>query len=321
MIRSDSDRLDQASSFWDDQHLSQERGDANWMAKPAVRDYINNAIGEGEPLWPIHWLRSKYPNGFRRALSIGCGSGNFEHGLIEWNVCEAVDAFDGAIYSLHTANERARASGWANRLHFFAADFNRPALPRAKYDVVFFNQSLHHVARLERLFAAVMRTLKPDGIIFLDEYVGPSRHEWTPRLLAFQQAVYALLPKEWRRVPRLSPPVELADPSEAIRSSEIVRQLGVGYDVIARRDYGGTLLSVIVPLIDWTVAPESFITNLIAAEQEWQRAMGGPYYTIMTAQPKRGARRWVAKVRYFIEPKARAFRVHTARIFGKTVRY
>lgn len=310
-----------ASGFWDDQLISQERRDANWMARPDVRDYINMLIGAGRPLWPLHWLLSEFPLKFSKGLSVGCGSGNFERSVIELNVCETVDAFDGAVHSLYVARKEAEARGWEKRLRFYAADFNAPVLLRGHYDIVFFNQSLHHVARLERVFAAVLRALKPGGVLFIDEYIGPSRHEWSPQILAFQQAIYALLPADWRLEPRLAAPIEEHDPSEAIRSSEIVEQLAIGYDIVGRRDYGGTLLSLLVPKINWDVAPATFDKNLIAAEREWLHCHDQSYYTVAIARPKGGIRGALARVRYYFEPKMRAVRVHAAQAVGKTVRY
>jgi ubiquinone/menaquinone biosynthesis C-methylase UbiE len=63
---------------------------------------------------------------------------------------------------------------WKDGIRYFAADFNRCNLPRRAYDAVFFHQSLHHVAYVERLFAQVWRTLKPSGLLYLDEYIGSS---------------------------------------------------------------------------------------------------------------------------------------------------
>lgn len=291
--------LQMATAFWDSPGgIHKQRANECWLTKPYVRQYVIETIGSGRALWPVEWLESRYPIRFRRGLSIGCGSGALERSLMTLDVCESVDAFDGALGSVNEARQEAAARGWGKRLRYFAADFNTITLPRDTYDVVFFNQSLHHVARMEHLLRQVRRALKPGGLLYADEYVGPSRHEWTPERLTIHQIIYGFLPPEWRYYDRVPAPIEYDDPSEAIRSSEILPQLRSGFEVIERRDYGGTLLSILIPLINWAVAPEEFQRNLIIAEREWLLAGGETYMTVLVARPKRGIAGILADIRY-----------------------
>jgi SAM-dependent methyltransferase len=248
--------LQAATDFWDGANgIREERTNACWLAKPTVRQYVNERIGVDRPLWPLNWFKSLYPNKFARGLSIGCGAGALERALIDLDVCETIDAFDGAVGALHDAQSNKSTP----RIRYYAADFNHAQFRPNTYDIVFFNQSLHHVARLEYLLSQVARTLKPNGLLYIDEYVGPSRHEWTTSQLAAHQAIYSLLPRHWRLYDRVPPPIEYNDPSEAIRSSEILTQIELGFDVLERRDYGGTLLSILVPVMNWNAAPEEFL--------------------------------------------------------------
>jgi SAM-dependent methyltransferase len=188
-------------------------------------------------------------------------------------------------------------------IHYYAADFNEPALPRNRYDIVFFHQSAHHVAKLEKVFRRVLHALKPDGLLYLDEYVGPSRHNWSEELLAPQQAAYRALPKSLRTRKRLSVPIQVDDPSEAFRSDEIMPQLRIGFDVVAERPYGGTLLSVIYPMLRRDAVTPELVQRLIADEQRMLDAGALSFYTVVVAKPKRGARKIAASLRYFAEPK------------------
>jgi hypothetical protein len=97
--------------------------------------------------------------------------------------------------------------------------------------------------------------------------------------------------------------------------------LSIGFTITHRRDYGGTLLSILVPIINWAVAPEEFQRNLITAEREWLIAGAGTYMTVLAARPKRGIPGMLAHLRYLVEPKWRAVRVHIARKLGKTIAY
>jgi len=298
---------DAAAQFWDQQSVAPTH--VNWMGDQTVRDYINESISGSPHIWPISWfLQFLGERRFGRALSIGCGTGPLERDLIRRGICRQVDAFDGSPGSIDVARKLADEEGFGGRIHYYVDDFNEPKLPRSAYDAVFFHQSLHHVAKLEKLMAAILRTLRKDGLLYIDEYIGPSRFDWNDALIAPHQAVFARIPAELRLYDPLPLPIQPDDPSEAIRSSEIMPQLARGFRLLARRDYGGTILSVLYPMIDWSRAPESLPGDLVAAEKHALASGLPPYHAIAVATPKRAPMRWLALLGYFVTPKVRRVR-------------
>jgi SAM-dependent methyltransferase len=299
------DDRSRATEFWE-RELT-ESVHTGWMHFPAVRRHIIEQIGVGYG-WPMDWLLHHLQGRtFRRALSIGCGTGTLERDLIRRGICERVDAFDGAVASLAIAREEAVREGMADHLRYFAADFNRPALPRGVYDAVFFHQSLHHVARLERLLREVLFTLKPDGLLYLDEYVGPSRNWWTDERYVRQREIFRdLVPEDARWVKELPFPIVHEDPSEAVQSGAILPRIGVGFETVAQRGYGGNVLSIMCQAVRWDRAPDGLLERLIEAESK-VLATGAPhYYTLLLARPKRAPlARLIASLRYIIVPKVR----------------
>jgi SAM-dependent methyltransferase len=295
-----------AEQFWDREVSIEAFHSTNWMQNPVIHESINASIGTPErPLWPLdwfeEWLGARRP--FRRALSIGCGTGALERDLIRRNLFESIDAFDGSIASLGIAREEAEKAGMRARIRYFAGDFNRPALPRAHYDVVFVHQAMHHVGKLEKLFRAILHALKPNGLLYLDEYIGPSRHEWTEDRYRAQRKWFATVPDEYVYVRELPYPIVPQDPSEAIRSGEIMDQLNVGFDIRAFRGYGGNLLAPIYPAINWSVAPDGLLERLIRSERELLASGERSFHAVIVAAPKRGLRGKIASARYFTEPK------------------
>ena len=275
------------------------------MEHPLIREYIATSLsGTTRGIWPLDWLQSKLPGRrFRRALSIGCGAGALERDLIRRDLVDKVDAFDGSTNSLRVARNEAAAAGMTERIRYYAANFNEPVLPADKYDLVLIHQALHHVAKLEKLYRAIMRTLTRDGLLYLDEYIGPSRTDWTQEAMRSVRAVYDALPVHVRREPQLNEPIMMDDPSEAIRSSEIMGQLRIGFDVRARRGYGGNFLSVMYTSLHAERLNEQGMTALIDEEKR-HLASGTPsFYSVILAEPKHGMRGAVARVRYFTEPK------------------
>lgn len=303
-MREPMDDTQRARNFWDREISTPTH--AGWLEDPRVRDYANRMIGGGEPLWPLDWFQ-RHLGGrtFERALSIGCGTGALERDLLQRNVCSSIDAFDGSINSLAVAAGEAHRLGLSFRVRYFAADFNRIELPRGRYDAVFFHQSLHHVGKLERLLRQVLHALKPDGVLFLDEYIGPSSTAWTPDLAKHHRDAWSLVPQDARRFDELPYPIAPDDPSEAIRSGEILRQLSIGFEPEALRPYGGNVLSAVYGQVDWSRAPESLLDQLIVRDAGAVVAGETSYYAIIVARPKQGLAKTAASLRWYIEPKVK----------------
>ncbi|HEY8130388.1 MAG TPA: class I SAM-dependent methyltransferase [Thermoanaerobaculia bacterium] len=254
-------------------------------------------------MWPIEllelFLRGRQ---FDRALSIGCGTGTLERQLIERGMCRSFDAFDGSVRSLMIARREADSAGLRDKIRYFAADFNEPALPRSRYEIVFFHQSAHHVGKLEKLYRALMRALKPGGLVYFDEYVGPSRFEWAtqPDLLDRHKKIFEAIPPSVRAVDQLKPPIQMDDPSEAIRSSEIEPQLRIGFDILGKQTYGGGILSIIIPSLRIEKVDAALLQYLIDEDRQ-----APPYHALMLATPKRGFLGAIARARYWLEPKVK----------------
>lgn len=286
-----------AGAFWDREIV--ERTHVSWMDDPRVVAYINERIGGDPDLSRGDWfVRRLNGRTFARGLSIGCGVGNLEREVIRRNLCQRMDAFDGSVHSLRVARRDAVRDGYADRIHYFASDFNRPVLPRNTYDIVFFNQSLHHVGKLEKLFRELLAAMTPDAVLYLDEYVGPSRTQWNDEVIAPQRAAFAALPAEVRKGDFLPLPIQADDPSEAIRSGEILEQLRIGFEIEELRGYGGNILAVLYPMIDWTRAPHDLVPRLI--EEDRALAKNGSYYAVVVARPARGLRKAYARTRWFL---------------------
>jgi len=285
-----------AATFWDREMTAPTH--VSWLENDAVRRYVNRSMTGSETQSAVEWFHERYPKRFARGLSIGCGGGGLERDLVRRGVCERIDAFDGSTGSLAIAQQEAQRAGLTPAIHYFAADFNDPVLPPLTYDIVFVHQALHHVAELERLFAAILTTLKPGGLLWFDEYIGPSRFDWNDRLIKPHRRTYDSLPADIRRQPALLFPIQPDDPSEAYRSSEIMELLPVGFETLERLDYGGNLLSVLFPAIDWSQADPSLIETLIAREEELLARGAEPFHTVVVALAKEGRKREAAIRRY-----------------------
>jgi SAM-dependent methyltransferase len=225
-----------------------------WADSPIVGHWILGPRMAGAP--GRHWLLALAEDipisRGGRWLSLGCGSAGTEIFAWRHGLFDSLLGLDASAEALEEARRAALVEGAAG-LGFARADLNALELPPEEFDVVVMNMSLHHVRNLEGTLAAVESTLKPGGILIANEFVGPSQFQFTDLQLSISAAVLEVLPDRWRmdsdtglpktryvRQPRAH--WNAVDPSEAIRSDEIVPELLKRFELLARRDYGGTLL-------------------------------------------------------------------------------
>jgi SAM-dependent methyltransferase len=255
-----SDRA--AFALWGER--ARERQDAErpivaWTDSVVVqRRYIHPTIsGNPDENWLIWVKRQFFPEPVDLALTLGCGDGAVErHGLL-LGIARAFEAVDASAGAVELAERLARESHVDNRVRYVVADLNRHVFPSRTYDAAFAPMSAHHIADLEHLFAQVRQGLRPGSLFILNEYVGPDQFQWTGRQMALADELLLRLPERYRRsvlsggikgrVNRQTrAQMNAVDPTEAIRSSEIVPVLHRYFDVIQRIDYGGTLLNLVL---------------------------------------------------------------------------
>jgi SAM-dependent methyltransferase len=243
--------------YWD-ANREKAKHPGYWMAHPVCRQAINRRISGNVHEWPLDWLKRVHVTSpFERGVSWGCGLGAFERAAIKTGIVRAVDAFDISPKSLEDARREAEKEGISG-IEYRIGDFDAPRLERGRYDVAFFHASLHHVRRLGRLFRVLRRALPPGGAVYVDEYVGPSRTEWTRERLSAAQERLETVPDAARLDRTIALPIERDDPSEAIRSGEIASYLAEHCDLPQWRPYGGQLAALLFPSIsrEWTETPE-----------------------------------------------------------------
>jgi hypothetical protein len=87
--------------------------------------------------------------------------------------------------------------------------------------------------------------LVKNGLVYVFEYVGPSREQWRAASgdsLETANRLFSRVPLRWRRTPEVWPPVALEDPTEMIRSDEIDPLLRREFEVVSCRPLYGNLL-------------------------------------------------------------------------------
>lgn len=224
-----------------------------WQSHPITQRHIQRAMsGDPETNW-LTYVRDRYcPRPFERGLSLGCGNGAAERDAITLGICQQMEGMDLSPGAIEVAQQEAVRTNLADRITYFTGDMDNLDLPENRYDVIIAGQSVHHVQNLESLAEALHRTMKPRGILILNEYVGPSQYQWTDKVDRLMNDLLALLPPEKRlrqngtlkeAVLRPTPEqVAAVDPTESVRSAEILPVFSRHFDFDYRANFGGTLL-------------------------------------------------------------------------------
>ncbi|NCA82668.1 MAG: class I SAM-dependent methyltransferase [Opitutae bacterium] len=200
------------AQHWNDQtaRFAGRTAGLSWGdAGPAIHRHINRRIS-GDP--EIDWLAytaDKYFSGrlpLARCLSLGCGTGVLERALARHRVFQQCDAYDVAEGALQEARRLAKENQLAG-IMYYAADINAIKLPAGAYDAVWIHHAMHHFESLEHICGQISQSLKPDGLLILNEYVGPSRFQFPARQKEVINLCLGLLPAQYRTV--MSEQVEL----------------------------------------------------------------------------------------------------------------
>lgn len=273
-------------TYWSDLHHHTD-WDALWLGHPAVRAWANRRVTGDPSLWPIGCLRQIAPERLPlvRTLSVGCGVGNLERSLVELGLVTSVTGIDESPEIIEEAQRRAAEAGFGDRIRHVAGDARTMLAAERGLDAVFFHASLHHFDRLDELLESVRVALKPGGILYLDEYIGPSRDEWSFAILARLNLVYWQLPRASRRAGVVRAPINREDPTEAIESSRIPAAVGKRFRVLEQRDYGGNLLGVIYPNLRRPgEAFEAAIAQLLRREDALLARGRASYHAVIVAE-------------------------------------
>jgi SAM-dependent methyltransferase len=247
-------RRGRIESMWDDFVA----GDDQWWAPYPVRCRWHEKV-TGNPHTEFRqWFHDVHLRGRLglHALVVGCGDGRSLPAWARLGAFARIDAFDISPAQVERAREEIARASLDAVVHCDVSAAAALDVAPASYDLVVAEQVLHHLAPLEPLVPRLIQALRPDGLFFVDDYVGPTRWQWRSRQLAAANALLGRLPASHRRThrgrvkERIVRPSRLrmamTDPSEASASEAILPTLARHATVVEVRPYGGTLLQLVL---------------------------------------------------------------------------
>jgi SAM-dependent methyltransferase len=267
-----------AAAHWDDAYegfASAEQRSATYaLASPLYqREYIDPHFGPETPSW-VEGLRRALglERPFEHALVLGCGLGDGLLHLLDEGLVRRLHGIDISATAIESARASAARAGLEERVRFEMGDFHGCPLAEGDFDLVLMVMSLHHALDLDAVLSRVRQALRPGGLFVVNEYIGPSRWQFTRAQLVLANALLAILPESRRRrsdgtlkerVTRPSVEEMIAmDPSEAAHSEEIPARFEQHFELVHRVDYGGAVAQLVL---------DEIIGNFSAADRASMR--------------------------------------------------
>ena len=172
----------------------------HWWDIPVVQDRVN-AMMSGKSEKPYQrYVAEKYlrPSGGQKALSLGCGSGGKEIAWAETGCFEIIDAYDISENRILAARTALQETPFREVIRYRVGNVQNLQLPPESYDVVLFDHSLHHFSSLDVLLPRMREVLKPGGMVVANEFIGPSRFQWSDRQIEVVNGLLAVFPRRYR---------------------------------------------------------------------------------------------------------------------------
>lgn len=299
-----SDAAERVSEYWGTER--RRARPISWLEHPVVLNRVHARVTGDLNVSTHQWFRNAFfQEPAELCLSLGCGFGAFERMALAIGISKKFYAYDISAGAIEAARKAAEEAGVGDSIDYRVVDLNQVVLQKASFDAIFALSSVHHVANLENFFEQCSLALKPGGLMFLDEYIGPSRFQTAPLVTEVINKLLATLPERYRinlftsdggTIDRYIPsPIEhflKHDPSEAVRSQEIVSVLKNWFDVVEFRPYGGTiqhmLLSGIAGNFDENSDCDATLLNFLSVLEETleQQGLFDSDFAAIVARPK-----------------------------------
>lgn len=226
---------------------------AFWQS-PVVRAFINRRITGDPELGPeTYYARRHGPSAVApHALSLRASDAKLELALVEAGSCERLTGLDDDQTRVDFAAGRV-PEPLRERVHFQLGVLEQWQPPEPLGAVVC-RSFLHRRDDLEAVLDHLAALLEPGGLLFVEDFVGPSRFQWTDAQLQAINRLLAQLPDELltdlaaddgrrkRSVERPDSAAWLAaNRHEAVRSEEILPALDARFERVEVCPYGGAV--------------------------------------------------------------------------------
>jgi SAM-dependent methyltransferase len=212
-----------------------------WQS-PVARAAINRRItGDPELAPETYFARRHGPSIVApHAVSLRASDAKLEIALVEAGSCERLTGLDEEQARIDFAAGRV-PEPLRERITFRLGTLERWEPPEPLGAAVL-RSCLHRRADLEQVLDRLAAMLVPDGLLFVEDFVGPARFQWTDAQLDAINRLLARLPRELLQ--------DLSAGDGRLKTKVERQQRGAGRDATAGRSGPAPRSDEIVPLLD-----------------------------------------------------------------------
>lgn len=261
---------------------------ANWWIIPEIKKRQNALISGNENELYESFISRNWIHTDKKGILIspGCGSGGHEIELARLNPNLTVIGYDISPELIQEAQEKVKISGIRN-IQFKIADIYQDRIVPESVDYFLFHASLHHFKDIQNLLKEkIIPALKPDGLLFLNEFTGPNRMQYPDDQIRYcNQVLQEIIPVAERKIlgtnliknevyrqGKLR--MIISDPSECVDSSNIIPELRRQMQVIYEKPIGGNILMPVLKHIahHFVEGQSEILNKLFQAEDEYLKS-------------------------------------------------
>jgi SAM-dependent methyltransferase len=248
---------------------------AFWQS-PVARAAINRRITRDPELAPETYFARRHGPAIvaPHALSLRASDAKLELALVEAGACQSLTGLDDDQARVDFANGRVPEPLRPRvRFQLAALDAWQPPEPLG---AVVARSFLHRRHDLEAVLDSLAALLAPGGLLFVEDFVGPARFQWTDAQLDAINRLLARLPPELltdlsasdgRRKRSVERPALAeriaANPHDAVRSDEILPLLDARFERVEVCPYGGAVFHQLFSRIMGNFAARPDLVSLL----------------------------------------------------------
>lgn len=262
---------------------------ANWWLIPYIKQAINFKISGDLNIDYENYITSKYLKNNEEGatlISMGCGAGSHELKLAKLNPSIKIKGYDISQSLIEIANKKASDEGLKN-VQFVREDVYGLNFEKESIDYFLFNASLHHFKNIKEFIGSKINpALKKGGIIFINEYVGPNRLNFSDGQIEYcNKCLCEIISKENRRILGLNEyksrcyrlgklRMLISDPSECVDSEAILPVLRGQFEELELKNTGGNILMPVLKHIAHHFIDKNAVElmALISKEEEYLKS-------------------------------------------------
>jgi len=228
---------------------------ANWWIIPKVKQRWNKIITGSENIDYVTYVAENFLDNKKNLKMLSLGSGVCEQELefATYKQFDKITCMDISEVLLDIAKQNALSKGLKN-IEFLSQNIYNYKFPDNEYDIVLFNASLHHFKNINSFLSEkIKKTLKNNGKLIINEYVGKNRLQFPKHQIKAINESLELIPKKYKKRYKLNfyktnfygsgiIRMFIADPSECVESEKILPVIHDNFKIMYEAPYGGNIL-------------------------------------------------------------------------------